>query len=155
MACAGYSKLSQKDDCADYESELCVVIGKRCKNVSEAEALDYVLGHTASNDVSSRTSQFAQSQWCFSKGFDGSCPIGRKKTSNVLHHFPEESSHTSSGTAIVSASLIPDPSALHIRGIKNDNILQDCAVKSVQLFVNFLYYSCLNYHTQGSHIPYS
>lgn len=38
--------------------------------------MDYVLGYTAANDVSSRTSQFAQSQWCFSKGFDGSCPIG-------------------------------------------------------------------------------
>lgn len=69
-------KLTQLDDCGDYEAELAVIIGKGCKNVSEAEAYDYVLGYTASNDVSSRTSQFAQSQWCFSKGFDGSCPIG-------------------------------------------------------------------------------
>jgi 2-keto-4-pentenoate hydratase/2-oxohepta-3-ene-1,7-dioic acid hydratase in catechol pathway len=38
--------------------------------------MDYVLGYTAANDVSSRGSQFAQSQWCYSKGFDGSCPIG-------------------------------------------------------------------------------
>jgi 2-keto-4-pentenoate hydratase/2-oxohepta-3-ene-1,7-dioic acid hydratase in catechol pathway len=69
-------KLTLKDDCGDYESELAVVIGKTAKNVSEADALDYVLGYTASNDVSSRSSQFAQSQWCFSKGFDTSCPIG-------------------------------------------------------------------------------
>src|ERR1700761_7118730 len=69
-------KLTQKDDCGDYESELAVVIGKAAKNVSEADALDYVLGYTASNDISSRSSQFAQSQWCFSKGFDTSCPIG-------------------------------------------------------------------------------
>lgn len=60
--------LSQKDDCADYESELCVVIGKSCKNVSEDDALNYVLGYTASNDISSRVSQFAQSQWCFFQG---------------------------------------------------------------------------------------
>jgi 2-keto-4-pentenoate hydratase/2-oxohepta-3-ene-1,7-dioic acid hydratase in catechol pathway len=69
-------KLTQSDNCGDYESELAVIIGKDCKNVSEAEAQDYILGYTASNDISSRSSQFAQSQWCFSKGFDESCPIG-------------------------------------------------------------------------------
>lgn len=68
------------NDDGDYESELAVVIGKPCKNVSEADALDYVLGYTASNDISSRTAQFAQSQWCYSKGFDGSCPIGTHNT---------------------------------------------------------------------------
>jgi 2-keto-4-pentenoate hydratase/2-oxohepta-3-ene-1,7-dioic acid hydratase in catechol pathway len=52
------------------------VIGKTAKNVSAAEAMDYVLGYTAANDVSSRTSQFAQSQWCYSKSFDGDCPLG-------------------------------------------------------------------------------
>lgn len=70
-------KITQIDDCGDYESELAVVIGKAAKNVSEADALDYVLGYTASNDVSSRSSQFAQSQWGFSKSFDGACPIGK------------------------------------------------------------------------------
>lgn len=44
--------------------------------MSEADALDYVLGYTAGNDISSRTSQLSQSQWCFSKGFDSACPIG-------------------------------------------------------------------------------
>ena len=38
-----------------------------------------VLGYTAANDVSSRESQFAQSQWSYSKGFDGACPIGELK----------------------------------------------------------------------------
>ncbi|KAF5701231.1 bifunctional 4-hydroxyphenylacetate degradation enzyme [Fusarium mundagurra] len=47
-------KLSQVDESGDYEAELAVVIGKTAKNVSEAEALDYVLGYTAANDVSSR-----------------------------------------------------------------------------------------------------
>jgi len=69
-------KISLKDDCCDYESELTIVIGKTCKDVSESNALDFVLGYTAANDVSSRTSQFAQSQWSYSKGFDGACPIG-------------------------------------------------------------------------------
>ena len=77
-------KITQLDDCGDYESELAIVIGKECKNVSEADACDYVLGYTAANDVSSRTSQFAQTQWSFSKGFDGACPIGKS--------FPKSSS---------------------------------------------------------------
>ena len=71
-------KFTIKDDCADYESELVVVIGKKCKDISEAEALEYVLGYTAANDVSSRSEQFAQSQWSYSKGFDGACPIGKR-----------------------------------------------------------------------------
>ena len=69
-------KITQRDHCGDYEAELAVVVGKKAKDVKEEDAMAYVLGYTASNDVSSRTSQFAQSQWCFSKGFDGSCPIG-------------------------------------------------------------------------------
>jgi len=93
------------DESCDFESELVIVIGKKCKNVPEAEALDYVLGYTASNDVSSRASQFAQSQWCYSKGFDGACPIG---------------------PVIVSKELVPDPAMFKVRGIKNGRVLQDC-----------------------------
>jgi 2-keto-4-pentenoate hydratase/2-oxohepta-3-ene-1,7-dioic acid hydratase in catechol pathway len=77
-------KITQEDDCGDYESELAVVIGKTAKNVSEADALDYVLGYTAANDVSSRTSQFAQSQWSYSKGFDGACPIGKTYVPSMI-----------------------------------------------------------------------
>lgn len=73
-------KQTLETDSGDYESELAVVIGKTCKNVSEAEALDYVLGYTASNDISCRSAQFAQTQWSYSKGFDGACPIGQYLT---------------------------------------------------------------------------
>lgn len=65
-----------ESDTGDYESELAVVIGRSCKNVSEADALNYVAGYTAANDISCRAAQFAQSQWCYSKSFDGACPIG-------------------------------------------------------------------------------
>lgn len=74
-------------DDGDYESELAVIIGKSCKNVSEAEALDYVLGYSAANDVSSRTAQFAQTQWSYSKGFDGSCPLGTFTLSLIIMEF--------------------------------------------------------------------
>lgn len=120
------------DDCGDYESELGVIIGKAAKNVSEDEAMDYVLGYTACNDVSSRSSQFAQSQWCFSKGFDGSCPIGTvSRTTYFLFRTTWEVQQLTArlGPTLVSPSVIPDPSKLHIRGLKNDTILQDCGTE--------------------------
>ena len=43
-----------QDSQADYEGELVVIIGKDAKNVSKEDALDYVLGYTVGNDVSSR-----------------------------------------------------------------------------------------------------
>ncbi len=62
----------------DYECELAVVIGRRCKNVSRADALDYVLGYTCANDVSARDWQKegGGSQWCRGKSFDTFCPLG-------------------------------------------------------------------------------
>lgn len=79
-------KITQVDSTGDYESEMVIVIGRDAKDVSEEEALDYVLGYTASNDVSSRTSQMNQSQWCFSKGFDTACPIGRLPFISSIHY---------------------------------------------------------------------
>lgn len=61
----------------DYEAELAIVIGKPMKNVSEAEALDCVLGYTCANDVSARDVQFNQdTQWTRSKSYDTFCPLG-------------------------------------------------------------------------------
>jgi len=121
-------KITQEDDCGDYESELVVVIGKDCKNATEATAMDYILGYTAANDISSRTSQFAQSQWSFSKGFDGACPIG---------------------PCLVSPELIPDPSQLRVRGMKNGEVLQDCGtddlIFSIPKLISFL--------SQGTTLP--
>jgi len=65
-----------QDGTSDYEAELCLVIGKTGRDIPEAEALDHVLGYTASNDVSARTLQLQTTQWSFSKGLDDSCPIG-------------------------------------------------------------------------------
>ena len=60
----------------DYEAELAVVIKKRAWQVSEAEALDYVLGYTCLNDVSARDAQAQDGQWTRAKGFDTFSPIG-------------------------------------------------------------------------------
>lgn len=60
----------------DYEAELGIVIGRRCKDISLAEAMDYVLGFTCVNDVTARDLQQVESQWTRCKGFDTFCPIG-------------------------------------------------------------------------------
>lgn len=66
-----------QDGTSDYEAELCVVIGKTGRDIREEHALEYVLGYMASNDVSCRSLQRITAQWSFSKGLDGSCPVGR------------------------------------------------------------------------------
>lgn len=90
----------------DYECELAVVIGKRCKNVKREQALDYVLGYTCANDVSARDWQikWGGSQWCRGKTFDTFLPLG---------------------PSLVLKDEIPDPSALKIRTILNGQVMQD------------------------------
>jgi 2-keto-4-pentenoate hydratase/2-oxohepta-3-ene-1,7-dioic acid hydratase in catechol pathway len=60
----------------DYEAEVAVVIGRRTKEVGEAEALERVAGYTLLNDLSARDLQFATPQWIPGKVFDGSAPCG-------------------------------------------------------------------------------
>jgi len=60
----------------DYEAELAVVIGKKAHNVPEEEALNYVLGYTAGNDVTARDLQKKDGQWTRAKGFDTFLPLG-------------------------------------------------------------------------------
>jgi 2-keto-4-pentenoate hydratase/2-oxohepta-3-ene-1,7-dioic acid hydratase in catechol pathway len=60
----------------DFEGELGVVIGKRCRRVSAADALDYVFGYTIVNDVTVRDLQKKDGQWTRAKGFDSFCPVG-------------------------------------------------------------------------------
>ncbi|RJF96666.1 DUF2437 domain-containing protein [Noviherbaspirillum cavernae] len=62
-----------------FEGELGIVIGKPCKGVSEAEAMNHVFGYTCGNDVTvvdilHRDPSFAQ--WVRAKGFDTFCPFG-------------------------------------------------------------------------------
>jgi 2,4-diketo-3-deoxy-L-fuconate hydrolase len=60
----------------DFEAELAVVIGTRCKDVSEARALDVVFGYTCLNDMTARDLQRAHGQWFKGKSLDETCPIG-------------------------------------------------------------------------------
>lgn len=60
----------------DYEGELAVVIGRPCKDVPAARALDVVLGYTIANDVTARDQQGLDKQWTRAKGYDTFCPLG-------------------------------------------------------------------------------
>lgn len=60
----------------DYEAELAVVIGRRARRIPVEEALSFVFGYTACNDVSARDAQFADGQWVRGKSFDTFCPLG-------------------------------------------------------------------------------
>jgi 2-keto-4-pentenoate hydratase/2-oxohepta-3-ene-1,7-dioic acid hydratase in catechol pathway len=90
----------------DYECELAVVIGRRCKNVSRAHALDYVLGYTCANDVSARDWQikWGGSQFSQGKSFDTFCPLG---------------------PVLVTRDEIPHPNQLRIKTVLNGEVMQD------------------------------
>lgn len=69
--------LGKEGEQFDYEVELGVVIGKRCKNVLRADALNYVLGYCVANDLSCRDLQFKTSQWLIGKSLDQFLPLGK------------------------------------------------------------------------------
>ncbi|MHB8147795.1 MAG: fumarylacetoacetate hydrolase family protein [Vulcanimicrobiaceae bacterium] len=60
----------------DFEAELAVVIGTRCKDVSEEDAMEVVFGYTCLNDVTARDLQRAHLQWFKGKSLDETCPLG-------------------------------------------------------------------------------
>jgi 2,4-diketo-3-deoxy-L-fuconate hydrolase len=106
----------------DYEAELAVVIGRRAKNVSESEALDYVFGYTNANDVSARDLQFSEGgQWTRSKSIDTFLPLG---------------------PYVATRDEVPDPQNLFIRAILNGETVQDGTTSrmifSVAELVSFL-----------------
>jgi acylpyruvate hydrolase len=88
----------------DYEAELAVVIGSRCRRVSRHGALDVVAGYMCANDVSARTAQWSGTQWVRGKSFDTFCPLG---------------------PALVTRDEVPDPQALRIRCRVDDEVRQD------------------------------
>ncbi len=87
----------------DYEGELAVVIGRRGRNIPEAEALSYVGGYMPLNDVSARDWQNRTSQWVIGKTCDTFCPMG---------------------PALVTADEVPDPQNLHLRTVIGEEVLQ-------------------------------
>jgi 2-keto-4-pentenoate hydratase/2-oxohepta-3-ene-1,7-dioic acid hydratase in catechol pathway len=87
----------------DYEGELAVIIGTRCKDVPEQEALQYVAGYTIMHDVSARDLQMQTSQWTAGKALDTFAPMG---------------------PGIVLTSTIPDPQTLTLTTRLNEQVVQ-------------------------------
>jgi 2-keto-4-pentenoate hydratase/2-oxohepta-3-ene-1,7-dioic acid hydratase in catechol pathway len=100
-------KISQE---VDYEAELGVVIGKRCKSVSEAEALSYVGGYVPFHDVSARDYQMRTSQWVIGKTFDTFGPMG---------------------PSLTTADEIPDPQTLDISLSIGGEVLQSSNTRNL------------------------
>jgi 2-keto-4-pentenoate hydratase/2-oxohepta-3-ene-1,7-dioic acid hydratase in catechol pathway len=93
----------------DWEAELAVVIGRRAKDVSEADALSYVYGYTVGNDVSARDLQLkVDTQWTRGKSLDTFCPLG---------------------PYIVTRDEIADPQNLAVKTTVNDEVMQDSNTK--------------------------
>jgi 2-keto-4-pentenoate hydratase/2-oxohepta-3-ene-1,7-dioic acid hydratase in catechol pathway len=60
----------------DFEAELCIVIGRKIRNVSPTQASRYIFGYTAAQDISDRNIQKADGQWARAKSFDTFTPLG-------------------------------------------------------------------------------
>jgi len=89
----------------DYEAELAVIIGKRVKHLSEADALSCVFGYSVFNDISVRDYQKKTPQWTIGKNFDNSGPFGP-----VL---------------VTADELAPGATGLRIQSRLNGKVMQD------------------------------
>ena len=109
-------------DNIDWECELGVVIGKKAKGLSEAEALDYVAGYTVVNDISDRGFRPNPNRaerdrdkffdWQHGKWHDGSCPVG---------------------PCVACPESIPDPQVLPLKLTVNGEVHQDAST-AMQIF---------------------
>ena len=84
----------------DYEGELAVVIGKRCRHVPQDQAATVIAGYTVANDVSVRDWQFRSPTFTLGKSFD---------------------THGPTGPWIVSEDEIKDPHKLTVQTWVNDD----------------------------------
>jgi len=108
------SKLTQK---LDYEAELAFVIGKKGKNISQADALDYVAGYTVVNDITARDMQKRTIQWLQGKTLDKSLPMG---------------------PFLITKDEIADPHALDISLTVNGEVRQKSNTEQLLFNVNLL-----------------
>jgi 2-keto-4-pentenoate hydratase/2-oxohepta-3-ene-1,7-dioic acid hydratase in catechol pathway len=74
--------LPPESERVEHEGEIGVVIGARCRNVLESQAMGFVAGYRAVNDVTARDLQKTDGQWARAKGFDTFCPVGPVATAD-------------------------------------------------------------------------
>lgn len=103
-------RIPRDSEKVDYEAELVIVIGKTAKDVSEADALQYVYGYSAGNDLSARDFQFRSGQWLLGKTCDQFAPIG---------------------PYLVTADEVGDAGNLHIQCTVNGEVRQSANTKDM------------------------
>ena len=108
-------------DAVDIEAELGVVIGRTARRVSQAEALDHVLGYTCINDVTARDLQYGDKQFVRGKSLDTFCPMG---------------------PALVTRDEIPDAGTLDVRSWRNGELMQQSNTSNLIFDVSFLVSFC-------------
>ncbi len=94
----------------DYEGELGIVIGRRCRHVPASRAHEVIAGYTIVNDVTVRDWQFKAPTMTIGKSFD---------------------THGPTGPWVVTADEIADPQDLRIRTWVNEQLLQDASTKEM------------------------
>jgi len=99
-------RIPKVSDKIDYEAELCVVIGRRCRHVPRARAFEVVAGYMCGNDVSVRDWQQRSPTMMMGKGFD---------------------THGPTGPWIVTPDEIADVSKLRVRCLLNGQVMQDAS----------------------------
>jgi 2-keto-4-pentenoate hydratase/2-oxohepta-3-ene-1,7-dioic acid hydratase in catechol pathway len=114
----GIVRIPRRSQAVDYEIELGVIIGRRCRYVKAQDALDYVAGYTVFNDISARRLDIPETRkpregdrwfdWLNGKWFDTFAPIG---------------------PYLVTADEIDDPQALQLHLWVNGDLRQDSSTK--------------------------
>ncbi|ORY26061.1 putative mitochondrion protein [Naematelia encephala] len=120
--------LEAQNEEMDYEVELAIVLSRTCKDVSENEALSYVLGWTCANDLTARKVQATSSQWGYSKGFDKFLPLG---------------------PVLVSPRALPDPHIVALQTYLNGQLMQDGSAKKMIFPLS----KVISYLSQGTTLP--
>jgi 2-keto-4-pentenoate hydratase/2-oxohepta-3-ene-1,7-dioic acid hydratase in catechol pathway len=143
----------------ELEAELCLVIGKLAKNVSEEKALEYLWGVTIANDVTARDLQFGDGQWARSKGFDTFCPLGpwvetefvpdgqviesringdvrqNVAITEMVHKIPAIISYVSKNMSLLPGDIILTGSPAGISVIKSGDLIE-CEIEGIGILSN-------------------
>jgi acylpyruvate hydrolase len=107
----------------DYEGELAVVFGKRCHFVTAADAMGYVAGYTAANDISAR--DWVRSVW------DAKQPWEARQTWEVNIMGKQFEGFTPLGPVLLTADEVPDVSKLELTTRLNGNVMQRAFVSDL------------------------
>ncbi len=143
----------------DLEVELAIVMGQIAKNVTEADALNYVWGYTVANDVTARDLQFSDDQWARSKSFDSFCPLGpwieteflpedqvlesrvngevrqNSTLTHMLHNVPKIISYISQNMTLLPGDVVLTGTPAGISPIRSGEIVE-CEIEGIGTLVN-------------------